>query len=123
MGQTKQLQSLEDYKPKSMYANYIYEREGKYCEESEIGFATYTFGEDYVYIEDLYVKPEYRKSHEASRLADNIALIAKQYGKNNMIGSVCTDTNKATESVKVLLAYGFYILNSNENMIYLKKEI
>ena len=64
MEQTKQLQSLENYEPKSLHAKYIYEREGKYCEESEIGFATYSFGDDYVYIEDLYVLPEYRKGHD-----------------------------------------------------------
>lgn len=109
--------------PKTLYGKYVKERENKNILEREHGFATYSFAKDHVYIEDIYVTPEHRKSSLASEMADEIAKIAKSQGINVMLGSVCPQTNNATTSIRVLLAYGFSLLHSSEDMIYFKKEI
>lgn len=106
-----------------MFAEYLKERENKECLYSDKGFATYLFDKQTCYIESIYVRPEFRKSGEASRLADKITEIAVERGCNLLMGSVCPSTNGSTASLKVLLAYGFGLVSSSGNFIILSKEI
>jgi predicted GNAT superfamily acetyltransferase len=107
----------------SLYAQYIQERLGKHIVESDKGFATYYFINEGVYIEDLYVVPEARQSGEATRLADEIASIAKQKGYTKMYGSVKPTSKNSTTSLKVLLAYGFELLEAGPDAVILVKGI
>ncbi len=107
----------------SLYSEYIQEREGKSIVESDVGFATYSIVKDGIYIIDLYVKPDYRKSRIAADFADQIADIAKEKGLKKLFGSVAPSTNGSTASLKVLLAYGFKLVNSANDFIWLEKEI
>jgi GNAT superfamily N-acetyltransferase len=109
----------------SLYAKYVKERLGDEIIETEYGFATFRYIDKHnsraVYIVDIYVLPEYRKSGEASKLADRIAVIAKDQGCNEMIGTVLTSARTATNSVKVLLAYGMTLKSStNEALVFIK---
>lgn len=107
----------------SNYAKYIKEREGKSIVEDENGFATYSFQEHMVYIEDIYVIPEKRKMNVASKYADIIAEEAKKLGYNQLLGSVVPTANGATTSLKVLLGYGFKVYAASDNIIYFIKDI
>lgn len=107
----------------SLYAEYIKERENKHIVENERGFATYVFIDKGVYIQDIYVRSDFRHSGEAAALADQIANIAKEKGYNKMYGSVVPTANNSTSSLKVLLAYGFQLDSSTNNIVYLVKEI
>jgi GNAT superfamily N-acetyltransferase len=107
----------------SNYALYIREREGKEILEDELGFATYVFLPEHCYIEDIFVRQEYRSSGHASRYADAIAEIAKERGYKKLLGSVCPTAKGSDTSLKVLQAYGFKLSSSDRNMIYLEKEI
>lgn len=106
-----------------MYVDYIKERTNKDCIYSDKGFATFSFNESSCYIEDIYIKPEFRKSGEASRLADEITEIAKQKGYSILTGSVCPSGNGSTNSLKALLAYGFKLVSCTHDFIVLSKEI
>lgn len=106
-----------------MFADYIKERENKECLYSAKGFATFLFEKETCYIENIYVKPEFRKEGEASRLADEIADIAAKKGCKLLMGSVSPLANGSTDSLKVLLAYGFKLVSSTNNFIILSKEI
>jgi predicted GNAT superfamily acetyltransferase len=111
-----------------MFKDYLKERLGREMLESEHGFVIYGFnclGLDmpHVYIEDIYVTPEKRKSGEAARLADKIAEMAKSKGIRAMVGSVAIDANGSEASLKVLIAYGMKPLSANNNTIYMCKEI
>lgn len=106
----------------SLYAEYIKEREGRDIIEDERGFASYTFINDSVYIQEIYVRPKFRKEGVAAQYADTIATIAKSKGYSKMIGSVCPSAQGATESLKVLLAYGFKLQSSESNFIWFVKE-
>lgn len=108
---------------KSLYAQYIEERANKYILETEIGFATFSYGPEHVYLEDVYIVPEHRNLKNASKFADEVALIAKEQGKKQLISSVCPQANGSTTSLKVLLGYGFELLNSDNNLIYFVKDI
>jgi hypothetical protein len=117
------MKPLELKQPETLYGKYLSEREGKFILEKPYGFATYEFGEDYVYIIDIYVVKEQRQHNKAASMADEIANIAKSQGKKSIIGSVDQTANGATISMKVLLGYGFSLLHLDKNMIYFKKEI
>lgn len=105
----------------SNYCLYLYEREGKEIVESEKGFATYFYLNDGCYIQDIYVKSEFRKEGVASQMADQIASIAKSKGYKTLYGTICPNANGSTESLKVLLAYGFSLDSCTTNLIAMKK--
>lgn len=109
----------------SLYKHYVWERLGDYALETEHGFATYRFLNDKktVYIVDLYVKPEYRKTKIASNMADEICAIAKAEGATELLGTVSPQALTATDSLKVLLAYGMKLLTANEQAIVFRKDI
>lgn len=108
---------------KSLFAEYIEERKGKEIIESDKSFATYYYLKDGCYIEEIYVKPEFRKSGEASRLADKISEMARSKGYTILYGTVCPSAVGSTDSIKVLLAYGFSVDSSINNLIAFKKDL
>ena len=89
----------------------------------EHGFATYHLNSESCYIEDIYVVPEQRKSGVAKEMADKITEIAKECGLKTLIGSVNIKANGKDSSMRVLLAYGMTLAETNGDMIYLTKEI
>ncbi len=107
----------------SLYASYVYERSNKSMIETDKGFATFYYVQDACYIEDIFVKREHRKEGIAAQMADQITVKAKENGYKKLIGSVDTQANNCTTSLKVLLAYGFELAFNQGNMIFLKKDI
>lgn len=107
----------------SLYFDYLKERENKLVLENEHGFVLYQIYDDFIYIVDIYVKPEMRKMGVARALADKVCEIAMEKNLKSVIGSVDLGTLGATESVSVLLAYGMRIDSVNGKMLYFKKDI
>lgn len=108
----------------SLYAEYLKERENVRIIESEVGFATYQFLDDnQCLIKDIFVKPEVRKLSVASMMADEIASIARAQGRNLLLGTVCPQAKGSTDSIKVLLAYGFRLKSAQENFIIFEKDL
>jgi GNAT superfamily N-acetyltransferase len=107
----------------SNFGAYILEREGKYIIEDERGFLTYTYLPEYVYIEDVYVRPEYRKQGVASEWADRVCAEAKSKGYSKLLGTIKTKAKTSTESMATLIAYGLRIYSSDTEAIYLTKDI
>ena len=109
----------------SLFAQYKKEREGVEIVETDVSFATYKFvnGGDTVYIIDVYVKPEARRSHAAIELGNVIVEIAKNRGAKYVLGSVDPLTNGATESIKGLIAWGMKVLKIEGRLILFRKEI
>jgi hypothetical protein len=107
-----------------MYADYLKEHRGDHLIENEFGFAVYRFlNETQVYIVDIYVVPEQRKSHEASTIADAIVVVAKARGCSELLGTVVPSANKSTESLKVLLGYGMRLKSASDDLIIFSKGI
>lgn len=108
----------------SLYAQYIKERIGRGILETEDGFATFDYiSDDVVYIIDIYVVPEKRKSKVASELADTICEQAKKDGKKFLLGSVDVTANGAEISAKCLEAYGMKVYKVAEPMIFYIKPL
>ena len=109
--------------PKTLYGKYLLEREGTNIVEKEYGFATYKIEDDYMYIVDVFVDLPYRKSNKTYEMFEELKNIAKNNNISKLLGSVCTNANGATNSIKFLIAYDFKLLHTDNNMIYFKKEI
>lgn len=107
----------------SNFAAYILERENKFIIEDERGFMTYLFLPEYCYIEDVYVRPEFRKTGVASRWADRVAAEARERGYTKLLGTVSPKANGSTESALTLIAYGFRLHDSDEKQFYFIKQI
>jgi hypothetical protein len=108
---------------KSLYGMFIEERENKNIVESEKGFATYYFIDDSVYIETIFVHPDYRDTGETFVMAGKIAKIAKEKGCTKMLGSVCPTAKGSSTSLCMLLTHGFKLDSSTNNFIVVKKDI
>lgn len=111
----------------SMHSEYIRERLGDEVLEYDEGFATYRFLDDFgvkaVYIVDIFVRPDFRKTRMASAMADEIVEKAKSVGCTRLIGTVSPASNNSTDSLKVLLGYGMELYQCDKNAIIFKKEI
>jgi GNAT superfamily N-acetyltransferase len=108
----------------SLYADYVLEREGKHTLEFEDGFATYAFLPDgRCYLEHIYVAPSRRNCDVAKQLADKIAEIAKENGCKILLGSVVPAAKNSTDSLKILLSYGFKLDSCENNFILFAKDI
>ncbi len=109
---------------KSLYAQYIAEREDKDIIETDKGFATYRiFNNGECYLQDIFVIPSERKTGLCFKMADKIVEIAKEQACHTLVGSVCVDDKNATRNMKVLLAYDMEISKTIGNMIFFKKNI
>ncbi len=109
----------------SLYAKYIAEREGKLILETDEGFATYKFFEKLstVYIEEVFVLPEFRQTGIGAAFVDKISEIAQDAGYEKLLTSVCPAAKDSTTSLKAVLACGFELDSLSESLIYLSKPI
>ena len=107
----------------SLYANYIQERTDKLILEDERGFAVYSWQAGAVYLEDIYVLPDYRKTGVAAEFADKICQLALEKGIHKLLGSCVPTAKGSTESMKVLIAYGMKLDSCAVNFILFSKEI
>ena len=108
----------------SLYSEYVKELTSKSVIETDNGFAVYAFPDDKTcYIEDIYIRPDFRKSNEALKIADQIVEIAKKKGCTKLLGSVIPTNANSTASLKVLLAYGMSLDSATTNFILFSKGI
>src|ERR1700722_19093300 len=90
----------------SLYKEYIEELGLKHMYETEKGFALYSFLDDGIYLEDLYVSKEFRGQDIAKELADKVASIGKEKGHKKLYGSVLTTINNSSRNLQIFLHYG-----------------
>lgn len=107
----------------SLFAEYKKERENKETYETEHGFATYVINGEECYIEDIYVRPEYRRFKYGTEIGNEVMRIAKEKGCKYLTGTVYTHLGDPTASVKSLFSFGFKVMSADKNVIYFLKEI
>lgn len=107
----------------SLMAEYKLEREGKGTYEEERGFATYLIKGEECYIEDIFVKKEYRRSRVGDSIGNAVQEIAKKAGCKYLTGTVYPNVGDPTASTLALLYFGFKIMSADKNVIYFLKEL
>ncbi len=108
-----------------MYAEYLKEREGIETLTSENGFMTYTLTDDAVYIVDVYIRPEARKTGEATKLEAKVIEKAKEAGKSHLMGSVSFGVAGIDASLKMMVrsGYSFLSFDNEKQLMYFVKGI
>jgi len=108
-----------------MYAEYLKEREGIETLQSDDGFMTYTMTEDALYIVDVYIKPEARRTGAATALEAKAIAIAKEAGRKHLMGSVSFGVAGVDASLKMMVrsGYSFLSFNAEKQIVYFSKEI
>lgn len=109
----------------SLYAQYILEREGKEIIEDNEGFVTFIECEDRpgIYIADVYVVPEERKTGKAHSYFDQVEEIAKERGKTFLRTSVESALPGWEISLKALMCNSFNIISKEGTFFYLERKI
>lgn len=111
----------------SLFAKYIKELKNFETIEDEFGFITYSFLEEgrekWCYIEELYVVPEKRKTGKVVELADAVSKIAIENGCTKLLGSIVPSYSNSHRRLEILMSYNFKIHSSQDNLIYLIKEL
>jgi GNAT superfamily N-acetyltransferase len=106
-----------------LYATYLEELGAKSLIKNDKGFAIYSFAEDYLYIEEIYILPQYRGKKEFAELSNSLMEIAKQKGCKRLLGSVVPSINNSTRSLAMMISYGAKLVSSSNNFIVFEKEI
>ncbi len=107
----------------SLYAEYIKERLNGHMYETEQGFASYFIKNDMCLIEDIYVKPEFRRLGLAVEFGNKIEGIAREHGCKWLMGKVVPSAKNSTVSLQGMLAAGYQLASSSHDLIIFKKEI
>lgn len=108
----------------SLWGQYIQERLGHLIIEDDFGFISYQFLDgDACFIEDMFVIPEMRQKGRGSALCMQLENVCKSAKIKSLRCSVWPEARNATESMKVILAYGFCLSHITDDLIYFSKEL
>jgi len=106
----------------SLYANYVKERTGQDCLETDHYFITYSIQPDvnnvsFIFIHDFYIKPEKRRGYLARRICTSILQLGKESNCKYALSQIDCTTNNATSALKFQLSMGGVILSAANNLI------
>jgi len=106
-----------------MYKDWFEEYHNCYVFECEFGFSSYNISDNILYIHDVFVKKDYRKSGKMAIIADKIIEIAKKQNCKKVIGFVNYPSKYPEYSLKAQIKYGFKIKSVTDGCITLEMEI
>lgn len=107
----------------SLWADYVFERDGTECVEDAHGFMTFKIQGEECYIEDAFIVPSQREKGFGSELLSAIEKRAKEAGCKYLTSRIRPSETFATVSMRAQLARGFKIFASFENRIVMIKEL
>jgi len=108
----------------NLYGKYIKERENSEIHIHDNGFVTYKkIDDETYYLVDCFVEKEFRRTGLATQLGEEVCAIVKARGAKRVIGSISTDANGVTESLKAILAAGYKFASLQGTMLYFTKDL
>lgn len=109
----------------SLYSEYIKERENKHIIEFDNAFVSYKINNNFLFIEDMYIRSEYRRNNIGKLLDTMIQYEAINNKCNYIICSVSIFANNFVNSIRVIKhsGYKYYTKNKTLKQIYFIKEI
>lgn len=107
------------------YPDYMKEYRNQDYFETEHGFITYLLIPESktVFVGDLYVKPEMRKSHHATQLVNTVCDIGREAGMKQLVSIIYMDFAGKEVSLLSSLKYGCKIISVDPSKITVAKEL
>ena len=102
----------------SLYADYIKESKGNTVVEDEMGFYEYSLKEECLYVENIYIKDEYRGSKKMFKYMSELAEIAKAYDLPCLTAVVNVLNLNANSVLNYFITYGGRVFLAQNNNIY-----
>jgi ribosomal protein S18 acetylase RimI-like enzyme len=107
-----------------LYADYLQERENAHILENENGFCIYKYlSPTTAYLQDIYVKPEWRKTAIGKKMLEDVVKICKKSNISALLASTDISANNPEVSALAILKSGFKFHKLEENMIWYVMEI
>ena len=108
-----------------LYAEYLKEREGISIIVKDFGFCSYKIIDDYIYLVDIYIKKEKRRTGLAKDFIEEVSDIGKENNCNSILGGFCLDTINWKGGKTLLKHCGFKYFEKQQktNMIFVIKEL
>jgi len=97
----------------NLWCSYIKERLGHDSLYNDMGFITYTFGDDSLFIRDAYILPQYRKNGEMQLFFNRLETLAKEMNLSKIVTSISPNENLCRSNRGVLA----FLLKNNFEMI------
>ena len=88
------------------WKDYLKEVKDTITVEKEQGFFTYQVREEAVFVEHLYVAPEFRSKKVAQSFVNELSQIAKQHNKKMLKCLVDLETNNYAQNLMIYLHCG-----------------
>ncbi len=106
-----------------MYAQYVRERLGREIIYNDKCFLVYTINGDELYVVEIFVRSEFRKTGAMKDLINQVEAIAKEKKCKHITGTIYTDTLGATESLVYCISHGMKVHGTKEEdcIVLIKK--
>lgn len=108
------------------WINYLEEEEGKSVIKDDYGFLVYKIMGEELYIDQFYVKKEFRHKGHGQRFGKWALDQAKEHGCKTVTANIFIDPfNKksAMRKVKIFGEFGFDIVSAQNNVITIMMEV
>ena len=108
-----------------LYFDYIKSRLGQEVlqDPDKKSFVIYQTKDEEFYLQDLYIDPYARERDILRSLTNEIKRISRERGCKFVTASVVPSALKSTESMKLLIWWGFELISSTQDFIILKKTL
>lgn len=107
----------------SLYAQYVFEREGLTVISTGDAFLSYKFREKECFLQDIFVAKEKRMTSIGRQMLQQLFDIAIANGSNVVTANIYTKDPNANDTLKAALACGFKIISSGNNVLLIAKEL
>ena len=102
----------------SLYSEYIKESKGNTVVEDEMGFYEYSLKEECLYVENIYIKEEFRGSKNMFNYMIQMAEIAKAFDLHQLTGVVNVKHLNANYLMGLYLKNGGNVMLAQNDNIY-----
>ena len=108
---------------KSLYGQYIEEKENRYILEGKDYFLTYQFDREWVYIVDMFVVSGKRTNGIMTKISEQCEQLARDKGYTQILGSVDINTNQPEIPALAMIKHGYKFYKLVGSIIYFLKNI
>jgi predicted GNAT superfamily acetyltransferase len=107
----------------TLYARYIFEREGIQIIENEVGFVTYKINETECFLANIYVDSSKRTNGEARSLLSKLEDIATVHNCQHITANIDLRDKNASSTMLAALKLGFKMVAANHDVLLISKSI